>query len=231
MSHARNHRLRVLAEKSAQDNQFGDTRPDASVYHLQLIELKNDKSVLSGVKSEQLKAEAKAKIIPKHMPYVEGVMAGDRKVDDEIVTTIMLWCFDAGMFEQGLKIAEFALKHELQMPDSFSRDTPSIVAEEIANAALTKIKAGESFDLDVMISALNMTEKYDMHDQIRAKLNCAIGKMYLTEQHYSPAIFYMKKAIELQSNVGCKQDLNQAERLLAKQLQEENQEQSPVNPS
>lgn len=230
MSHARKHRLRVLAEQSAKADQFGDNRLDASIYQLQLIELKNDKSILSGIKSEQLRAEAKAKIIPKHLPYVEGIISADQKVNDEVVTTIMLWCFDAGMFEQGLRIAKFALAHGLEMPDSFSRDTPSIVAEEIANAALSKIRAGESFDLNVMCEALNMTEAYDMHDQIRAKLNCAIGKSYMAEKDYSLAVLYMKKAIELQSNVGCKQDLAQAEKLLAKQTEEKQAEQ-PVSTS
>ena len=62
---------------------------------------------------------------------------------DDIVTTIMLWCFDASMFEEGLRIAEFALKYGLDMPDTFNRDTASIVAEEIGNAAKAAHTAGE----------------------------------------------------------------------------------------
>ena len=42
MNHARNHFLRVLAEKSAKADAFGATRHDASIYQLQLAELKND---------------------------------------------------------------------------------------------------------------------------------------------------------------------------------------------
>jgi len=107
----------------------------------------------------------------------------------------MLWCFDAGMFHEGLKIAVFALEHGLDMPDSFSRDTPSIVAEEIANAALTKLKASEVFDLNTLLDAEKLTEGFDLHDPIRAKLYCAIGKVFLSEDNYVPAIEYMKKAI------------------------------------
>lgn len=221
MGHARNHRLRVLAEKSAKTDAFGGTRQDASVYQLQLIELKNDKSLLSNIKSEHGKAEAKAKLIPKYMPYVEGILAANQKVDDEVVTTIMLWCFDAGLFNQGLNIAMFALNHDLSMPDSFSRDTPSIVAEEIANAALSKIKAGESFDLNILLTAERLTDGFDLHDPIRAKLYCAIGKIFLNENQYEPAIDYMKKAIAKKDNIGCKQDLERAEKLMSKQLEEQ----------
>ncbi|WP_151713563.1 phage terminase small subunit [Acinetobacter bereziniae] len=219
MGHARNHRQRVLAEQSAKTNEFGETRQDVSIYQLQLVELKNDQSLLSNIKSDESRALAKAQLIPKYMPYVEGILAADRKVDDKIVTTIMLWCLDAGWFEQGLHIADFALKHGLDMPDSFSRDTPSIVAEEIANAALSKIKAGESFDLNVLKTAETLTESFDLHDPIRAKLFCAIGKTYMANEDYVPAIEYMKKAIAKKDNVGCKQDLERTEKLLAKQLE------------
>lgn len=221
MNHARNHFLRVLAEKSAKADAFGATRQDASVYQLQLAELKNDKSLLSHIKSDESRAEAKAKLIPKYLPYVEGILAANQKVEDEIVTTIMLWCLDAGMFDLGLKIAVFALAHGLDMPDSFSRDTPSIVAEEIANAALSKLKAGDVFDLNILLQAEQLTESYDLHDPIRAKLYCAIGKIFLSVENYAPAIEYMKKAIAKKDNVGCKQDLDRAEKLLAKQLEEQ----------
>lgn len=221
MNHARNHFLRVLAEKSAKADAFGATRQDASVYQLQLAELKNDKSLLSHIKSDESRAEAKAKLIPKYLPYVEGILAANQKVEDEIVTTIMLWCLDAGMFDLGLKIAVFALAHGLDMPDSFSRDTPSIVAEEIANTALSKLKAGDVFDLNILLQAEQLTESYDLHDPIRAKLYCAIGKIFLSVENYVPAIEYMKKAIAKKDNVGCKQDLDRAEKLLAKQLEEQ----------
>lgn len=52
-------------------------------------------------------------------------------------------------------------------------------------------------------------------------LYCAIGKVFLSEDNYVPAIEYMKKAIAKKDNVGCKQDLDRAGKLLAKQLEEQ----------
>ena len=222
MGHARNHRLRVLAEQSAKStNEYGDMRKDVSVYELQLVELKNDKSVLSNVKSEIERGQAKAFLIPKYMPYVEGIIAADQKVNDDIVTTIMTWCFDAQMFIEGLKIAEFALKHDLDMPDAFSRDTASVVAEEISNTALNVMKQGQTFDLSVLLKAESLTEHANMHDQIRAKLFCAIGRCYYQIEDWKSAVTYMTKAIGRKDNIGCKEELRKAEKALSKQLEEQ----------
>ncbi|MBU0384527.1 phage terminase small subunit, partial [Acinetobacter baumannii] len=109
LSPARRHRLQALAAKeAAKADEFGGVRPDASVYQLQLTELKNDIHVLRSIQSQEKRAEAKKELIPKHMPYVLGVVQSGAKVEqDEVITTIMLWCFDCCLFEQGLSIAEY----------------------------------------------------------------------------------------------------------------------------
>ena len=56
------------------------------------------------MKSEIERCQAKAFLIPKYLPYVEGIIVADQKVNDDIVTTIMTWCFDAHLFNEGLKL-------------------------------------------------------------------------------------------------------------------------------
>ncbi|MGQ0517933.1 phage terminase small subunit [Bacillus sp. D-CC] len=54
---------------------------------------------MRNVKSEIERAQHKATLIPKYMPYVEGVLSIEKRapeLKDDVVTTIMLWCFDAG---------------------------------------------------------------------------------------------------------------------------------------
>ncbi|MFX5720323.1 phage terminase small subunit, partial [Acinetobacter baumannii] len=152
LSPARRHRLKTLAAKeAAKADEFGGVRPDASVYQLQLTELKNDIHVLRSIQSQEKRAEAKKELIPKHMPYVDGVIKSGAKVEqDEVITTIMLWCFDCGLFDQGLSLAEYALQNALKMPDSFSRSTATVIVEEIGNAARVAHKAGEDFSLETL---------------------------------------------------------------------------------
>ncbi|EOE4589344.1 phage terminase small subunit [Acinetobacter baumannii] len=225
LSPARRHRLQTLAaiEAAKAENEFGGVREDVSVYMLQLAELKNDQNLLRNVKSEIERAQYKATLIPKYMPYVEGVLSIEERapdLKDDVVTTIMLWCFDAGMFEDGLRIAEFALKHGLSMPDSFSRDTASIVAEEIGNAAKAAYAEGEIFDIAILEKANTLTSTFSMHDQIRAKLYVAMGRTYLQKELYALAVTFLKRAIKHNENCGGKQELQKAERLLKKQLEE-----------
>lgn len=223
LSPARRHRLSVMAAISAAitESEFGGVRPDASVYQLQLTELKNDHHVLRGIASEIERAKAKAYVIPKHMPYVDGVITSDAKLEsDDVVTTIMLWCLDVGNYIEGLRIAEYALKHNLKMPDAFSRSTPAIVAEEIGNAARIKFKAGEAFDLDVLLQANLLTTSFDIHDEIRAKLYLAIGRAYLQLENYGSAVEFLALAVKRNENCGGKTELQKAEKLLKKQLEE-----------
>ena len=220
LSPARRHRLQALAAKeAAKADEFGGVRPDASVYQLQLTELKNDIHVLRSIQSQEKRAEAKKELIPKHMPYVLGIVQSGAKVEqDEVITTIMLWCFDCGLFNQGLSLAEYALEQNLKMPDSFSRSTASIVAEEIGNAAHKAYQDGQVFKLDVLEKATQLTADYDMHDQIRAKLYLGIGRTFLQLEHGAEAVEFIKKAIAKNENCGGKTDLKKAEKLYKEQL-------------
>lgn len=66
LSPARRHRLKTLAAKeAAKADEFGGVRPDASVYQLQLTELKNDIHVLRSIQSQEKRAEAKKRINSK----------------------------------------------------------------------------------------------------------------------------------------------------------------------
>ena len=220
LSPARRHRLQALAAKeAAKADEFGGVRPDASVYQLQLTELKNDIHVLRSIQSQEKRAEAKKELIPKHMPYVLGIVQSGAKVEqDEVITTIMLWCFDCGLFNQGLSLAEYALEQNLKMPDSFSRSTASIVAEEIGNAAHKAYKDGQIFKFDVLYKADQLTANHDMHDQIRAKLYLGLGRTLLQLEHGAEAVEFIKKAIAKNENCGGKTDLKKAEKLCKEQL-------------
>lgn len=219
LSPARRHLLKAKAAiEAAKADEFGGVRPDASVYQLQLTELKNDIHILRSIQSQEKRAEAKKELIPKHMPYVEGVIKSGAKVDqDEVITTIMLWCFDCGLFDQGLSLAEYALQNELKMPDSFSRSTATVIVEEIGNAARVAHKAGEDFNLETLEKAFELTAEHDMPDEVRAKLYVGLGRSSLKNESYRAAVSYFETALKLHENCGCKQELQKAEKLLAEQ--------------
>lgn len=226
LSPAQRNQLRKRAALNAASVAPTMTMEGLTAYEQQMVALNQHRLRLKQVQSEQGKAELKRQLIPEYRPYVSGVLAAGRGGQDEILTTLMVWCIDAEDYTQALEIGSYVLKHNLKMPDRFARTTGCLVAEEVANGALKVLKAGESFDLAVLTTAMELTAEHDMPDEARAKLHLAIGKTQLliaTADPESPDLASLEearanlaRAIDLHSNCGGKKDLEQAQRLLKK---------------
>lgn len=197
----------------------------ATGYEVMLAKLQQDQFRLKQVQSQEGKAKLKAKMLPEYVPYVDGVLSAGQGAQDEVLTTLMVWRFDAGDFAGGLQVAEYVLQHGLLMPDRFNRTTGCLVAEEVATAALKAQKTGGTFPLDILTKTAVLTEDQDMPDEARAKLVLALGHATLEgiddvnsgqPGQLQAGIDLLKRAIELHSSCGGKKDLERAERLLKK---------------
>ncbi|GLO54764.1 terminase [Pseudomonas putida] len=197
----------------------------ATGYEVMLAALQQDQFRLKQVQSQEGKAQLKVEMLPAYMPYVDGVLSAGQGAQDDVLTTLMVWRFDAGDFGGGLHIAEYVLRHGLKMPDRFNRTTGCLVAEEVATAALKAQKAGSTFALDILTNTAVLTDDQDMPDEVRAKLTLALGRATLegiTDENpgqpgqLQAGIELLKRAIELHSSCGGKKDLERAERLLKK---------------
>ena len=216
---------RVTAAIVAAATEPTQTMAGATAYEHQLNQLLQDRLRLKQVQSNQGKAELKRQLLPKYIPYVQGVLDAGQGAQDEVLTTIMVWRFDAGDFTGGLDIAQYVLQHKMVMPDRFARTLGCLVAEEVATAAFKAQKVGEPFDLAVLHRTAELTDAEDMPDQARAKLFLAMGRATLEgltdDQPGQPGqvqagIDLLKKAIDLHDACGGKKDLERAERLLNK---------------
>lgn len=226
---AQRHQLKVraAADAAARSDSHGDMQ-GATTYELQLIQLKQDQLHLKQYQSLDAKAKLKPELLQKYDAYIDGVLAADRGVQDEVLTTLMVWHFDCHSFATGLRIAGYALKHNLVMPDRFARTTATLVAEEVANAALTALRAGQPFALPVLAEASDLTADRDMPDEVRAKLLMA-SALALQPDEASPlatleqAGILLTEAIRLHDRVGAKKDLERIERWLKKHAESQAQ--------
>lgn len=224
LSPAQRNQLRKRAALQAAEVAPAMSMAGATAYEQQLLQLNQDRLRLKQVQSEQGKAELKRSLIPAYQPYIEGVLSAGHGAQDDVLTTIMVWCIDAGDFAGALVIGRYVLEHNLKMPDRFARTTGCLLAEEVANAALKQQKAGASFDRFVLTLAADITAAHDMPDEARAKLHLALGKAYLAEldeaapnaEGLEEARAHLARAIDLHSNCGGKKDLERVERLLKK---------------
>ncbi|PHN59840.1 terminase [Pseudomonas sp. ICMP 8385] len=194
-------------------------------YELMLAKLQQDQLRLKQVQSQQNKAKVKAELLPEYVPYVDGILAAGQGAQDDVLVTIMVWRFDAGDYAGGLDIAEYVIRHNLQTPNRFNRTTGCLVAEEVAEAALTVQKAGGVFPHDILTRTAVLTADQDMPDEARAKLTLALGRSTLVGLNENnpgqpgqiqAGIDLLKSAIQQHNSCGGKKDLERAERLLKK---------------
>lgn len=146
--------------------------PVASEYQLLLAALGEDLRQLHNMMEKSRKIEAKRVMIAHYLPWVTGALAAEEAAQDEIVVTMLIWAIDIGDWPLALRLAEHVLQHGLALPERYKRQPAVLIAEEIAEAGLTNPPAA---DFDVIAATCVLTEQFDMHDQVRAKLLKAKG--------------------------------------------------------
>lgn len=215
-SPARKHYQRISAETS--QGAESDSPRDANGYELMLYKLAQDKRRLHDIQSMETRAEVKRELLPEYEPWIEGVLKGEQGVQDDVLMTVMVWRIDAGNYLGALHIARYALKHKLAMPDQYKRTTATIVAEEIADAAIKAHDSGGAFNVEPLIIADEITTAEDMPDEVRAKLLKAIGYGYSSNPDdrtmVKRALEFFRRAFGLHDKVGVKKDIEKLEREL-----------------
>lgn len=213
-SPARKHYQRISATTS-QAAESTHTRSDATQYELMLYKLAEDKRRLHDIQSMERKAEVKRELLPEYEPWVEGVLKGEQGVQDDVLMTVMVWRIDAGDHVGALKIARYAIKHKLSMPDQYQRTTACLIAEEMADMAIKAHDGGIAINAEPLQQAAEITSEEDMPDEVRAKLYKAIGYAMSGEKTLMDrALEYLRRALNLHDKVGVKKDIERLEREL-----------------
>lgn len=204
MTPARRHFLRETAVTVAEATSL--SRMEAGTYSLMLRKLAEDKRSLLRLQSAERRSAFKRKVLPDYAPWVEGVLQSGKGAQDDVLVFVMIWLIDIGAVNDALPLATYALRHGLSAP-GFDRQIATIIAEEIANAALLQHSLSRPVSLPVLQQALEITSPHDMPDEARSKLLKALG--YALEQAGQPqqAVIAMEQALRLHQRAGVKKDI------------------------
>jgi hypothetical protein len=213
ISPARAHFERVSAEQRQAESQ-PTARSDATAYELMLAKLAEDRRKLHELQSIERRIELKRVLLPDYAPWVEGVLASDQGVQDDVLMTVMVWRIDTGDLDGALAIAIHALRHDLAMPDQYKRTTACLIAEEFADYALRLTEGIPAEITDLLIAASDVTASLDMPDEVRAKLLKAIGYGRDQRGEKDAALGALNQALKLHDKVGVKKDIERLEREL-----------------
>jgi tetratricopeptide (TPR) repeat protein len=215
-SPARKHFEQVSAAKAAGTATPGEQQ-QGEQYELHAHALYEARRTLKNIKSIQAKIEKKRELLPDFMPYINGVLSEGKGAKDDVLMTMMVWCIDVGDYEKAMEIGAYAVKHNIDTPDQYERDTVSILAEEIAEGVKLQL-AKEDADADalanVMARAVAIVGDADMHDEIKAKVHKSYGYALRAAEDPEGALEQLKQALTLNERIGVKQDIQQLERQL-----------------
>lgn len=207
MSPAMRHKLRATG---AQRGEQPAIRADATLYEQMLVKLAADRRRLHDVQSIERRAEVKREILPDYVPWIDGVLAGNQGVQDDVLMTVMVWRIDSGDLSGAMQIGRYAIAHNLAMPDQYKRTTACLLAEEAAEVAL-RGGTDQPGDANQLLAVGDLVDDQDMPDEVRAKLLKAIGYA-LAPDSKNAAVAILKRALELHAKVGVKKDIERLER-------------------
>lgn len=182
----------------------------ASQYELMLAKLAEDKRRLKDIQSIERKIDVKKNLLPEYQPWIEGVIAGDTGQQDDVFMTVLVWTIDSGDIEAAIPLAEYAMRHNLAMPDQYKRGTACVIAEETADIALK----GGAVPCVVLQAVAGLTDGKDMPDEVRAKLHKAIGYALRDAGQLAEARERLAYALQLHDKAGVKKDIERLDTLI-----------------
>ncbi|EOZ9570436.1 phage terminase small subunit [Enterobacter hormaechei] len=209
---AQRHFQRVMAERRGQADEESDIQRTA---HEQILHrLRMDLSRLSGVQSEETKAEMKKSMLPEYDGWIEGTLDGDSGRQDEVITRLMVWAIDCRDYALALRLGRYVVRHGLTLPDNFNRTAATFLTEEMSKPVLTLAAGDADADLSASTAVLDevadIVADSDMPDVVRAKLCKARalarrGATDITTKAEALALF--REALTRNPNAGVKKEI------------------------
>lgn len=209
---AQRHFQKVMAERRGQADEESDIQRTA---HEQILHrLRMDLSRLSGVQSEETKAEMKKSMLPEYEGWIEGTLDGDSGRQDEVITRLMVWAIDCRDYALAMRLGRYVVRHGLTLPDNFNRTAATFLTEEMSKPLLTLAAADADADLssgiDVLDEVADIVADSDMPDVVRAKLCKARalarrGATDITTKAEALALF--REALTRNPNAGVKKEI------------------------
>lgn len=217
MSPAKAHRMRVEAElHGKQEVSYQLAAQGANAYELMLNQLAEHRRALKTIESMDKKAEQKALFLPTYRPYIDGVLAGNTGVQDDVLVTLLIWYLDTGDLVGAMPLIQYVLTHSLTTPDHIERKLATLVAEEVGEAGIRAL-GGETLDVSLLQTVVDLTRDMDMQDPARSKLFKALGLTLFKANDFEKALPALTEAARLSEKAGVKKQIEKCASELKKQ--------------
>lgn len=213
VSHAMLHRAEVEASRKTAENCLAYSAANNQNYRAWNHKLKADLSRLDRIPSKMERNEAKRLSVPEYDEYIQQfLVSGKTGKNNDVFAWVLVWCVDAGLLDQAMKMLAVALANGLTQPRLFtSRKLPEIVVEDISVMVINH-QTPEMFK-DYLLQLENLTKETSFPDYIRAKLYRALGQAVI-KQSAPDAAQWFEKSVEYNPKGGAKAMLKTCRKLM-----------------
>lgn len=192
---------------------------DFTEYEKMLRILARHKKDLKQIQSTARKADFKKQILPDYLPWIEGALSAGTGKQDNVLMTWCVWAIDCAQYHLALQIADYAIFHDLQLPEPFTRTLGTLIAEEFADQAKAAAAANQPFEVAYLEKAQRLTADCDMPDESRARLLRELGLLTIPK-NTALALLYLERAIALDQKVGVKGDIKKLKKQIEQSVTE-----------
>lgn len=170
---------------------------------------------LKNIQSTERKATFKKQILPDYLPWITGALSAGTGKQDNVLMTWCVWAIDCGEYHLALQIADYAVFHDLRLPEPFTRTLGTLLAEEFADQAKAAQAANQPFEVSYLEQVQRITAECDMPDESRARLLRELG-LLLVEKNPEQALQYLERTLGLDQKAGVKGDIKKLRKKLSK---------------
>lgn len=170
---------------------------------------------LKQIQSTERKAAFKKQILADYLPWIEGALSAGSGKQDNVLMTWCVWAIDCGEYHLALQIADYAVFHDLRLPEPFTRTLGTMLAEEFADQAKAAAAANQPFEVAYLEQVQRITADCDMPDESRARLLRELG-LLLTDKSPEQALVYLERALGLNQSIGVKGEIKKLRKQLNK---------------
>lgn len=146
---------------------------------LMMAALQADKARLKRLRSRHKKDLLKVELLDKYRDYLTNIINRQQSGHNEVLVVVCIWAIDAGDYKTALTLGDFALTHNMEAPEGFSRNLAEVIAEEVSSKANKLANPGDI--RGPLIQIMNLIDGADIFDEVSAKLYKALGLAWLAE--------------------------------------------------
>ncbi len=204
------------AEESKKAGLDNTIDPQRSRYELMLGKMAQDKKRLGSIQSIAKKEQIKVTLVKEYDDYLDGVLASDADVQDDVVTQLMLWNIDAGDYSRATQLGLYAIEHDITMPATHKRETVVALLGELSERLLKGDVETLEDNQNIIYTLVELTEKHDIPDQVTANLHKAVG---IINEKSNPqvALENYQKSLVLNDRIGVKGIIKKLEKKLTEE--------------